>query len=181
MNTTKATYWIALAAFAFALNTKYQRGGFPVLHKAAADASTTLCQVATNAERTFAMARLLAGRPALPAESLMAMNRSEIAQNQAEMLRDQAQNEAEVLRQHARDEAEMLRDQVRNQMEVIRDRVHIPQDQIEQLRFRTRTQVRISNAMNRRLILVAPARCPKSVHVAVNSASVSSDDEDGSF
>lgn len=180
MNTTKATYWIALAAFAFALNTEYQRGGFPVLHRAAAEAGTTLCHVATRAEQALAMARLRPLR-SLSEERLLAMNSSELAQNQAEMLREQAQGEAEMFREQARDKAEVLRDQVRNQMEVVRDRVRMQQDQIEQLRFRTRTQVRISNAMNRQLVMVAPASCPKSIHVVVNAGPVSSDDENDSF
>jgi hypothetical protein len=181
MNTTKATYWIALAAFAFALNTEYQRGDFPVLHRASAEAGTTLCHVATRAERSFAMVRLLAGRPALSADRLLALNTSEMAQNHAEMLRDQAQSQSEMLREQARDKAEMLRDQVRNEMEMVLVRARMQQDQIEQIRFHTRSQVSIGNAMNRQLVMVAPARCPKSVHVAVNAGTVSSDDEDDLF
>jgi hypothetical protein len=180
MNTTKAIYWIALAAFAFALNTEYQRGSFPAVHLVVADAATTLCHVATRAEQILAMARLTPRR-ALSQNSLLAMNTSEMAQNQADMLRDQAQSEAEMLREQAKDKADMLRDQVRNEMEMVRVRARMQQDQIEQIRFRTLSEVSISNAMNRQVVMVAPARCPNSVHVAVNAGTVSSDDEDDSF
>lgn len=180
MNTTKATYWIALAAFAFALNTEYQRGSFPVVHRVAAEAGTTLCHAATRAEQTFAMARLSLLRP-LSHDSLLAMNTSEMAQNQAEMLREQAQGQAEILREQARDKAEMLRDQVRGEMEMVRARTRVQQDQIEQIQFGTRSAVRISNAMNHRYVMVTPARCPRSVRVSVNAGPNSSDDEDDSF
>ena len=179
MNTTKATYWIALAVFALALNSEYRHGNFPALHRAAECASTTLCRAATRAEHTLAMARLLAGRPALAADDLLAWNTSEMAENQAEMLREQAQVQAEVLRAQTRDQAERLRDQIRVQMEMIRAQAEMQRDQIEQIRYRTRSQVRISNAVNRRMIEVSSPGCSKSdVRVAVNAGLDSSDDDE---
>src|SRR5271157_159501 len=159
MNTTKATYWIALAAFAFALNSEYRHGNFPALHRAAERASTTMCRAATRAEHTLVMARLLTGRRALPANDLLAFNTSEMAENQAEMLREQAQIEAEVLRDQTRDQAERLRDQIRAQMEMIRAQAQMQRDQIEQIRFGTRSQVRISNAVSRRVVAIAGTGC----------------------
>jgi hypothetical protein len=87
MNTTKATYWIALATFALALNSKYQHGGFPALHRVGERAGTTLCRISARAEQTLAMVRVLTARPELPAEDLLASNAAEMAENQAEMLR----------------------------------------------------------------------------------------------
>jgi hypothetical protein len=120
MNTTKATYWIALATFALALNSEYRHGKFPGLHRVAGRAGTTLCRITTRAEQTLAMARLLTVRPGLPAQELLASNAAEIAENQAEMLREQARDEAEVLREQGRDQAETLRDQVRAQADILR-------------------------------------------------------------
>ena len=179
MNTTKATYWIALAVFALALNSEYRHGSFPALHRVANQAGTSLCRVATRAERTLAMARLLTGRPTLPADDLLAFNASEMAENQAEMLREQAQVQAEVLRAQTRDQAERLRDQVRAQMEMIRAQAQMQRDQIEQIRFRTLSQVRMSNAVTRRVVVVSSPGCSKSaVRVAVNAGSDSSDDDE---
>lgn len=182
MSTTKATYWIALAVFALALNSEYQQGKFPALHRVAAHAGTTMCRITTRAEQTFAMARLLTGRPALPADSLLALNTSEMAENQAEMLREQAQDEAEVLHAQTRDQAETLRDQIRAQVEMIRAQAQMQRSQVEQIRLRTRSQFTFSNATNRR-VLVSPSQgcSKKDVRVAINSASDSSDDDEDTF
>jgi hypothetical protein len=179
MNTTKATYWIALAVFAVALNSEYRHGNFPALHRVANQAGTTMCRVATRAERTLAMARLLTGRPTLPADNLLAFNASEMAENQAEMLREQAQINAEVLRAQTRDQAERLRDQVRAQMEMIRAQAQVQRDEIRQIRYRALSQVRISNAVNRRMVEVSNPGCSSSaVRVAVNAGGDSSDDDE---
>ncbi|HEX8810535.1 MAG TPA: hypothetical protein VF742_00960 [Terracidiphilus sp.] len=178
MNTTKATYWMALAVFALALNSEYRHGNFPALHRVASQAGTTMCRVATRAEHTLAMARLLTGRPALPADDLLALNTSEMAENQAEMLREQAQVEAEVLRDQTRDQAERLRDQVRAQVEMLRAQAQMQRDQIEQIRFRTQSRVRISNAMNRRVVVVGTPGCSKSdLRVAVNAGPEPADED----
>lgn len=182
MNTTKATYWIALAVFALALNSEYQQGKFPGLHRVAEHAGTTMCRIATRAEQTLAFARVLTGRPALPADSLLALNTSEMAENQAEMLREQAQGEAEVLRARTRDEAEMLRDQVRAQVDMIRAQSQMQRSQIEQIRLHTRSQFSFSNATNRRMVVVPSQGCSKKdARVSINSGSDSSDDDEDTF
>ena len=56
MNTNKATYWIALAVFALALNSEYQKGSFPALHRVG-PRRIHVCRVAARAEQTFALAR----------------------------------------------------------------------------------------------------------------------------
>jgi hypothetical protein len=182
MNTAKITYWIALAAFVLALNSEYQHGKFPALHRAAEGAGTTLCRVATRAEHSLAMARLLTGRPALPADDLVASNAVGMAEDQAEMLRDEAQGEAEVLREQARDQAKRLRDQVRAQAEVIRIQKELQRDQIEQIRDRVRSQFHISRAANRRVLVIDREGCPKrGMRVAINAGPDSSDDDRGVF
>ena len=182
MNTTKATYWIALATFALALNSEYQHGKFPGLHRVAGRAGTTLCRITTRAERTLAMARLLTVRPGLPAQELLASNAAEMAENQAEMLREQARGEAEVLREQGRDQAETLRDQVRAQADILRAKAQLQRAQIEQMRFRTLSRIRFSPATNHRLVDVNPGACAESVRIAIESrpgwSPDTSDDED---
>jgi hypothetical protein len=182
MNTAKITYWIALAAFVLALNNEYQHGKFPALHRAAEGAGTTFCRIATHAERTLATARLLSGRPALPADDLLAANATEMAQNQAEILRDDAMNEAEVFQEQARDQAERVRHQVRAETEVIRIQKELQRDQLEQLRSQLRSQFHISRAANRRVLVIDPEGCPKKrVRLAIHAGPRSSDDDDGVF
>ena len=82
MNSAKITYWIALAAFALALNGEYQHGKFPALHRAAQGAGNTLCRITTRAEHTLAMARLLTDSSALPADDLLASNAARMAEDQ---------------------------------------------------------------------------------------------------
>lgn len=183
MNTAKITYWIALAAFVLALNSEYQHGKFPALHRAAEGVGTTLCRIATHAEHTLAMARLLTGRPALPTDDLLASNAAGMAEDQAEMFRDQARNEAEVFQKQARDQAERLRDRVRAQAEVIRIQKELQRDQIEQIRDRVRSQFHISRAANRRVLAIDPRGCPKrGMRVAIHAGpDASDDDHDGVF
>jgi len=183
MNTAKATYWIALAAFVLALNSEYQHGKFPALHWAAEGAGNTLCRMATHAEHTLAMASLLTGRPALPADDLLASNAAAMAEDQAEVLRDQARGEAEVFQDQARDQAERLRDRVRAQAEIIRIQKELQRDQLEQLRSRLRSQFHISRAANRRVLVIDPEGCPKKrVRVAISAGPDSSyEDDEGVF
>lgn len=72
MNTQKSAYWVALALFAVALHSEYQRGAFPSLQRAANSASATLCRLTTKAEQTVAMAKLIVGRPTRSTDGLLA-------------------------------------------------------------------------------------------------------------
>lgn len=179
MNTAKITYWIALAAFVLALNSEYQHGKFPALHRAAEGAGNTVCRITMRAEHTLAMARLLNGRPALPVDDLLASNAAGMAENQAEMLRDEARVEADVLREQSRDKAELLRDQVRAQAEIIRIQKELQRDQLEELRDRVRSQFHISRAANRRVLVIDSEGCPKRrMRVPINAGPDSSDNDD---
>jgi hypothetical protein len=181
VNTMKATYWIALAVFTLALNSEYQNGKFPTLHRVAGRAGTTLCQIATRAEQTLAAAGLLTGRAAFAEDDLLALNTSEMAENQAEMLREQAEENAETLREQTRDKAEMVRDQIRAQVGIVRAQARIRRAQIEQMHFHARPPINFSDALNRRMVVVARPGCSKDVRVAISSGPGTSDDGEDSF
>lgn len=149
MNSQKATYWFALALAAFALNSEYQRGAFPTLHKAADSAGATLCRMATNAERTVAMARLMAARPTIPDDELPSLEFQQFAD----------------VRQLSEDQKEMVRDQVRAQVEIIRARVRQHRGQLVEIRDLARQQVHLADSMNRRVVVVGPGNCKTSVRV----------------
>jgi hypothetical protein len=100
------------------------------------------------------MARGLIGDEIFPSDNLVA------AADEAEMARDQA----ELLRKHVRDESELIRDNVRGQVRdqiraqanAIRAQAEMRRVEIEQIRFRTRSQVRLARTVNRRVIVVCP-------------------------
>ena len=140
MNTQKATYWFALALAAFAFHSEYQRGAFPALHRAANCAGVTLCRMATNAERTVAVA-LMAARPTIPDDDLPAS--IEVRQLAA-------------TRQLTEDQKEMIREQVRAQAEMIRAQVLEHRGQIREMRSFARQQVRLSEGTSRNMFIVCP-------------------------
>lgn len=181
MNTQKAAYWLALAVFGLALRSEYRHGSFPALHRAADRASFTLCRLATHAERAVAMAKLLTVGPALGTDDLLAAaDAKELAENQAEMLREQVQNAIELRRGQAQDKAELLRDRTRARADMIRTLVDVRRAQFEQARSQMSSQIFIRNAANRRLIVVGPNGCSKTgSRVAIIGSHISSDgDED---
>jgi hypothetical protein len=154
MDMNKAGYWIALGVLALGLNSEYQHGRFVALHRVAGRADSLLCRISTRAEQTLAMARGLIGDEIFPSDNLVA------AADEAEMARDQA----ELLRKHVRDESELIRDNVRGQVRdqiraqanAIRAQAEMRRVEIEQIRFRTRSQVRLARTVNRRVIVVCP-------------------------
>lgn len=154
MNTNKALYWIVLGIFALGLQSEYRSGRFPAIHHVAEHAKSSLCRIATRAERTVALARVLTSDQASTADDLLASVRDgEFAQ--AEMLRDQAQAHSEL-----------LRDQVRAQADLIRAQAELQRSQIEQIRWRTESQFKLTNAAERRITLV----CPKTgARISVNA------------
>jgi hypothetical protein len=167
MDTNKAAYWIALGVFALGLNSEYQHGRFVALHRVSEHAGSTLCRMATRAEQTLAVARVLASRERFPVDGLSA------ATGGAEM----AQGEDELLRDRVRDRAELLRDRVLGQADVIRAEAEVQRAEAEQIRLRS--QFRIARAFDRKAAVV----CSKTgVRIAVNAgmrlAEVSPDVED---
>ena len=156
MNTTKAAYWIALAALALGLNSEYQHGKFPALHRAADRAGVAVCQLTARAEQTLATARLVVSQQAVPAVDSFASS-SEMAEARAEMLQDQA-----------RDGEQMVRDQVRARAEILRAQAEIRRAQIEQIRVSI-PSLEMSGAGNRRFVLAVPRRCAKpSFRIAID-------------
>ena len=167
MDTNKAAYWIALGVFALGLNSEYQHGRFVALHRVSEHAGSTLCRMATRAQQTLAVARVLASRERFPVDGLSAATGgAETAQGQDELVRDQA-----------RDEAELLRDGVLDRADLIRAQAEVQRAEVEQIRVRSR--FRIARAVDQTVAVV----CPKTgVRIAVNAgmrlAEVSPDVED---
>jgi hypothetical protein len=171
MTTPKAAYWFALALFAVALHSEYQRGAFPALHHAASRAGSTLCRLSTKAERTVAMARLIVDRPAPSTDALLAgldarqlADARRLAEDGAEMAREEVQDRAEMLRGQ-------VRDQVRAQAEMVRGEMELQRSQIHKIRMLSRSQIRISNAVDLPEISLTPSHCPQSA-ILVNVPSI---------
>jgi vacuolar-type H+-ATPase subunit I/STV1 len=158
MDTNKAAYWIALGVFALALNGEYRHGSFVALHRVAEHAGSALCRIATRADQTLAVARVLASRERFPVNGLVATTGgAEMARAQGELLRDQARDEAELLR-------DRLREEVQAQADVIRAQAETKRAEVEQIRLRS--QFRIARAVDRRVTVF----CPKTgVRIAVNA------------
>jgi len=173
MDTNKASYWIALGVLALGLNSEYQHGSFVALHRVAEHAGSALCRMATRAEQTVAVARVFTSRERFTVDDLLAASdRAEMARAQVELLRDQARDEAELLRDRLREEGQAQADVIRAQAETERA-------EVEQIRLRMRSQVRLARTVDRRVMAV----CPKTgVRIAVNAgmrlAEVSPDVED---
>ncbi len=181
MNTPKAAYWFALALFAVALHSEYQRGAFPALHHAASRAGYTLCRAATKAERTVAMARLIVGRPAPATDALLAgldarqlADARRLAEDGAEMAREEGQERAEMIQEQVRDR---VREQVRAQAEIVRAQMELQRAQIRKIRVFSRSQMRISSAADMPVLSVMPGHCPQSaIRVEVPSINLHMED-----
>jgi hypothetical protein len=159
MNTNKLTYWLVLGVFALGLHSEYRNGRLPAIRRVAGHAESMLCRIVAHAEQTVALARVLTSPQLSPADDLFAPARDrEMAQ--AELLRDQARVHAQLLRDH------VFRDQVRTQADLIRAQAELQRSQIEQIRWRTQSQFRLTNAANRRVTLI----CPKTgARISVNA------------
>ncbi|MFZ3342860.1 MAG: hypothetical protein WA609_03310 [Terriglobales bacterium] len=190
MNTPKAAYWFALALFALAIHSEYQRGAFPAFHRAANNASATLCHLTVKAERTVAMARLIIGRPAPSTDQLLAgldarqlADARRIAEDGAEMAREEAQDRAEMLRDEIREQVrDRVRDQVRDERvharaEIVRAQTEMQRSQIRELRVLSQSRVLIGNGVDLPVISVMPSHCPHSaIRVDVPSIDLHMDD-----
>jgi hypothetical protein len=154
MNTNKFMYWLVVGVFALGLHSEYRNGRFPAIHRVAEHAESTLCRVVTRAEQTVALARVLTSPQPLAVDELLAS------------ARDREMAQAELLRDQARAHAQLLRDQVRAQADLIRAQAELQQSQIEQFRWHTQSQFKLTNAAYRRVTLV----CPKTgARISVNA------------
>jgi hypothetical protein len=170
MNTPKAAYWFALALFAVAFHSEYQRGAFPSLHRVASHAGSTMCRLTTKVERTIAMARLIIERPGPSSGELLARldasqlaDATRLAEDGAETAREEAQDRAEMVRDQIREQVRgRVRGQVRAQAEIVRAQTEMQRAEIRRIHVLSESQVRISNALDRSVISVTPHHCPQS-------------------
>jgi hypothetical protein len=156
MDTNKAAYWIALGVVALGLNSEYRHGSFVPLHRVAEHAGSALCRMAARAEQTVAVARVLVRGEGSWMDDLPAVpGGAEMARAQEELSRDQAW-----------DKAEFLRDGLQAQGDVIREQAEMQRAEVEQIRVRMRSQIRLARTVDRRVVVV----CPKTgVRIAVNA------------
>ena len=145
----KALYWIALGVFALGLNSEYQKGNLPLAHRVADRAGAVLCQIATRAEQTWAVARVLTGRSAPE----FRVDDEFLARQQAEMERVMVEHQADLDRAMALRQVDL--DRVQEKL----DRMHsaIERAQVVRMRVLERTRFKLTNATSRRI-----AVCPQS-------------------
>ena len=142
----KALYWIALGVFALGLNSEYQQGNLSLAHRVAGHAGAVLCKIATRAEQTLAVARVLTGSQQSSVDDQF------IALQQAEVDRALAEHQAEMARAMALRQGDM--DRIQRRL----DRVHMVVDraQLSKMRILERTRFKLSNAATRRIVM-----CPE--------------------
>jgi len=152
MNSNKIMYWLALGVFALGLRSEYRNGGFPAIHRMADHAGSALCRIATRAEQTVALARVLTSDQPAAANDLLAS------------VRDGEMEQVDLLRDQTLERAELLRDEAHAQADRLRAQAELQRSQIEQIRWRTQSQFKF--AAERRVTLV----CPKTgARISVNA------------
>jgi hypothetical protein len=150
MDTNKVAYWIAVGVLALGLNSEYQHGSFIALHRVAERADAVLCQITAHAEQTLEVATGLTSRQDRPARDLLAANEeTEMARAEAEMAREQARARVEMVR-------EQVRDEIRAHADAIREQAEMERAQIEQIRWRTASQIGLARTADRRVTVVCP-------------------------
>jgi hypothetical protein len=166
MNSQKATYFLALALTAFAFHSEYQRGAFPVLHRAANSAGISFCRVATKAERTVAMARLAIAAPAMKNNDVVvSVDGGELAD----------------LSQLSEDQRAMLRDRIRAQTETLQAQVRQRRGEFREIRSFARQQVRLADSMSR-VVVMRSGGCAKiRVRVPERAPLATIDDDTDTF
>lgn len=171
MNSQKA-YWFALGIFVLVLNSEYQHGAFPALHRALGRAGQEMCQMVTHANQAFATARVIVRRSTIQPDDLLASaDARELAESHAELLREQTQQKVEL-----------LRDQARAQADVLRTQVEVERAEMNRMRAQLNSELRFSDAANRRLVVVTPGKCPKlGAAITLSPAGDSVDDADDEF
>jgi hypothetical protein len=165
MDVNKAGYWIALGVFALALSSEYRQGNFATLHQVASRAESALSRISTRAEQTLAVAKVLTNGDKSAANNLLASTDSdEMARAQRQLFREPARGKTEL-----RDE---IREQIRARAEVIRAQAETERAEIEQLRLRTRSQIRVARMITRTVMVT----CPKTgARIAVHALPQSPD------
>lgn len=142
----KGLYWIALGVFALGLNSEYQKGNLPLVHRVADSGEAILCRVAARAQQTLALARVLTGRQEFLVDDQF------LARQQAEVDRVLAEHQAGLDRAMALRQVDLDRVQQKlDRMRIVLDRV-----QIEKLRKLERVRFKLSDATSRRMIVVCP-------------------------
>jgi hypothetical protein len=164
----KALYWIALGVFALGLNSEYQKGNLPLAHRVADRAGATLCRIATRAEQTLAMASALTGRPTPE----FRVDDQFLARQQAMVERVMAEHQAEL------DRAMDLRQADLDRVQAKLDQMHSALERAQMVRERVveRSRFRLSNAANRRLMVVCP-KTGKRIAVQPSADSVDVDQD----
>jgi hypothetical protein len=182
MNTNKVAYWIILGVLALGLNSEYRHGNLVPLRRVAERADSAFCWVAARAERTLDAAAILTNRGRFAAVDLLASKeKTEMAQAQTELLREQAQDRAELLRERVQDQVrekvrvnvrENVRDAIRAQADVMRAQAEIQRAEIEQIRARARSRFKMIRTADRKMLVI----CPKSgARISVNPGAQSVD------
>jgi hypothetical protein len=164
MNTNKAAYWIALGVLALGLHSEYRHGNFVALHRVVEHADSTLCRIATRAERTLAVAKVLTSREGFPSDDLF------VATREAQMPWDTT----ELLRNRDRDQA---RQEVRARAHAIRARAEMQRSEIEQIRRRPRPQLTLALTADPHVVVCPKAGARIVVNAEPESADVSPDVE----
>jgi hypothetical protein len=150
MDTNNAAYWIALGVLTLGLNSEYRNGNFVAVHRVAERAGSVLCRISTRAEQSLAVALGMTNRENLRAGDLLAADEgTEMARAEAEIVREQARARAEIVR-------ERVRDEIRAQADAIREQAEMERAQIEQIRWRTSSQIGLAHTANRRVTVVCP-------------------------
>lgn len=168
MNTNKLAYFIALGVLAFGLTSEYQKGNFPAIHRVVGVAENSLCRLATRAEQSLAVARILTGRQ----HQEFRVDDEFIARQQAQVERVMADHQADI------DRAMDLRQADLDRVQQKLDRMHFVLDraQLQKVRVLEGTRFKLSNAANRRMIVVCPQTGRKiTVHAGPDFSSVDAD------
>ena len=167
---SKALYWIALGVFALGLNREYRQGNLQLAHQVADRAATILCQVASRAEQTWAVARVLTGQPAPE----FRVDDQFLARQQAEVDRVMAEHQADLAQAMALRQADLDR------MQQKLDRVHVVLDraQMSKLRILERTRFKLANATSRRIVICPITGTQVSVDVQPDIADLNVDVDD---
>ena len=151
MSTEKAAYWLALAAFGFAFQGVCPRGALQNLNHALGHTGSTLCRLATNAERAVMASMLISHPRAQQHGDWSVTNAQQLAQVQSELAQaqiDRVQDQAEAIRERALAQAAMARAEL-----------ELHRAEIQHLQLRIRPQIRFSHAVNRRFLAVSNYPC----------------------
>jgi hypothetical protein len=164
MNTNnKAAYWIALGVLALGLNSEYQRGRLPELHRLAERTNAVLCRISARAQQTLALARLMTDRSQFATDDLLASaDENEMVQDEKELLSDRVRDRAELFR-------EQVQDEIRSRADIV-----LTSAEIERIQLRSDSEFRLANRrVDGRVTIICPktgARISVKAPVADNSA-----------